>query len=356
MNEVYENCNKDDSMCGIKNCKSMTLDLGTTGMGADGKGDGTYRKITDADLENANTKLNMFNNYLIDVSGGVGGLGANIFCETENADWNDYEIDVYYKDKGLTRDPTSGTVYWINALNRQVCVRYSKNDIGLTVQRPDFDGSKAEGLFAVADGSKVTVKAKKPDEWGGSVDLKVTVDGGKYTTLETPVVTPAPTCTTDANCNAAPNPPWRYCGTKSGTTTKECMYYGYCQNHPTDTTRCKPAVTTLTCTLGSSCTDSTTPSMTYSCTNGFKVKVVKLEKDTTSGIIRLVIAVINPSNTGGPTAALQDKEEKWFKNEFLGPVMTEPSNKDAKMSVAVTDIVYDYALSKYTVTLLQGCY
>ncbi len=367
MYDVYNDCNDPaKNICGANSCKSMTLDLGSSGMGTDGKGDGTYRKITDTELENANPSLNMFNNYLIDAGGGVGGIGANIYCETKNADWNDYEIDAYYKDKGLKREPTSGTVYWIKALgpdlttyNRQVCVRYSKNDILPTIQQPDFDGNETEGLFAVADGSKVTIKAAKPDEWGGSVDLKVTVDGGKYITLYTPPVTPVPTCTTDANCNAAPNPPWRYCGTVSGTTTKNCMTYGYC-SHVCPLNVCpsgsKCISISVTCTLGSSCTDATNPSLEYACANGLKIKTINKLETGSDGQPRLDFDVVDSSKAGG-VRVLKAGEEKWFKDSWVGAVLADPADKDAKMSVAVTEMYETDTVNHiFDVTLLQGCY
>lgn len=308
MKRVYEVCKNDESKCGYVGCETMTLKLIP-------ENEGTYHQIDSRVLDKYG-----LTNFVVG--------GTSIVCDAESL-FGGYEIGAFYTEDRYKREKDdSSHIMSIFADDKQICQI-------LRQYRAPF--------FAIPDNSKITIKAK--DMGYNTIDLKITIDGGTFTT-QTDAPSP-PECKTDEECNDKATPPMPFWGICSGA--KKCEYIGFCQKYPTNP-KCIPQPEVLkTCTLNKGCMES------LSDCNGFTSKIRMVDDSTNPGKITVGVLV----ERGGKSAAVDiiEGEEKCISpSDIWGAVEVPCRSTDTKMSAWVKDINRVGTTDNYEVTVVQGCY
>ncbi len=366
---VYDNCMRNNK-CESSGCLSMTLDLSPTGVAdglGDGTGDGIYYEVNYAVLGSWN--LGMFNNYYITPVpwGSCVQIKSDIYCDSKDAlmdkdaSWGKNEIDVF---NDVKNDDAGGETCKSTTMDPITC--------GLNLL---FGGDPSK--FSVADGTKVTIKAKKHDQEllvletvsGKTVDLKLYLEGGKYADKKD---APLLRCTADGTSGGCTTP-WAKCKPLNGISN-QCDYF-YCNNYPG---KCKNII--ATCTKGTTEVDvglqkypevSCTYDKTEDCKNSNGVTLFKENPYKIS-----IIGIKSIDGKDQAALRIEDKlaigrigmpmnEDKWFKrivgNNIVGTTNVDDHTlsdisdiDDARLSVVVTNV--DKSGSEYIVNLKLGCY
>lgn len=333
MESTYKACDESKDKCGYSTCKKMTLDLGAQGLS-----DGTYHMITAPVLKSWG--LDKFNVY---DDTRLAAFGANIYCEQENDDWNAYEIDVY--PKGIT------------GLSGPPCDRQKTASNSWLLWVPTLTGIITQWLFpsyfVVGDGSEIKLEAIKQEELlATTVDLKVTVNGGKFSSRQDAKLRE---CKSASDCKT----PWAACKGK-------ICEYGFCAQN---SVKCKPS--TATCKLNGECINPPTTSCDVPNTyfnpagNKFKATPTGLEKDKNGKFlvtVKLENAALANSATPFP---IKQGDDDWFREMTVSdyafsyvkaPIRrTDSNDARAKVSVWVKNVEIK-SDGTYEVKLIQGCY